>query len=183
LRSAPPRAGGRRRPAPEGVVEVFVADEQDAIPVDVARWARLAESVLDAEGIRGEAELSLLFVDETAMADLNRRFRDADGATDVLAFPLDDDLIEIGGSDRVATGPDRHPPEVADAPLLLGDVVVCPAVAATNAAERSRSLDDELALLVVHGVLHVLGMDHAEPADAARMQARERDLLERFHRA
>jgi probable rRNA maturation factor len=56
-------------------------------------------------------------------------------------------------------------------------------VAATNAGERTRPLDDELALLVVHGVLHVLGMDHAEPADAARMQARERDLLERFHRA
>jgi probable rRNA maturation factor len=166
------------------VVEVFVADEQDAVPVDVARWARLAESVLDAEGIRGEAELSLLFVDETAMAELNRRFRATDGGTDVLAFPLDDDLIELGGgSDPVAKGPDRRPPEMTDAPLLLGDVVVCPAVAATNAAERSRSLDDELALLVVHGVLHVLGMDHAEPADAARMQARERDLLERFHRA
>ena len=183
MRPAPPSARGRRRPPPDGVIEVFVADEQDAIPIDVARWARLAESVLDAEDIRGDAELSLLFVGETAMADLNRRFRGTDGATDVLAFPLDDDLIELGGGpERAAAGPDRAPPEVADAPLLLGDVVVCPSVAAANAAERSRSFDDELALLVVHGVLHVLGMDHAEPADAARMQARERDLLERFHR-
>jgi probable rRNA maturation factor len=65
--------------------------------------------------------------------------------------------------------------------MLLGDVVVCPAVAARQAPTHAGSYDDELALLVVHGVLHVLGMDHAEPDEAARMQARERELLDRYH--
>jgi len=71
--------------------------------------------------------------------------------------------------------------EPADLPLLLGDVVVCPAVAERQAPEHAGSYDDELALLVVHGVLHVLGHDHAEPDETAAMQARERDLLDRFH--
>ena len=65
--------------------------------------------------------------------------------------------------------------------MLLGDVVVCPAVAARQAPEHAGSYDDELALLVVHGVLHVLGMDHAEAGEAAAMQARERELLDRYH--
>ncbi len=65
--------------------------------------------------------------------------------------------------------------------MLLGDVVVCPAIAARQAPAHAGSYDDEIALLVVHGVLHVLGMDHAEPADEAAMQARERELLDRHH--
>ena len=76
-------------------------------------------------------------------------------------------------------GPDREPP--TEVPLLLGDVVVCPAVAARNAPTHAGTYDDEIALLVVHGILHVLGMDHAEADEAAAMQARERDLLGRFH--
>ena len=83
--------------------------------------------------------------------------------------------------DAGSTGPDREPPELAELPMLLGDVVVCPAVAARKAPEHAGSYDDELALLVVHGVLHVLGMDHAEPEEAAAMQARERELLDRYH--
>ena len=62
-------------------------------------------------------------------------------------------------------------------------MVVCPAVAARQAPEHAGSYDDELALLVVHGVLHVLGMDHADPTEAAAMQARERELLDRYHHA
>ncbi len=172
----------QRRSGPEGAVTVFAADEQVAVPIDALRWAVLAEQVLSAEGVRGEVELSLLFVDEEAMADLNRRFLDASGPTDVLAFPIDaDDLDLWQGSDPTLTGPDREPPDPSDAPVLLGDVVLCPAVAARNAPEHAGTLDDELALLVVHGVLHVLGHDHAEPAARAAMWARERDLLERFH--
>jgi probable rRNA maturation factor len=181
LRSAPPRPGGRRRRAPDGEVEVFVADEQDAVPVDVARWARLAESVLDAEGIRGDAELSLLFVDEDAIAELNQRFMDAEGPTDVLAFPIDDPAVSGRWPDAGTAGPDRDDPEPSDLPLLLGDVVVCPSVARRQAPGHAGTYEDELALLVVHGVLHVLGHDHAEPGEAALMQSRERDLLERFH--
>ncbi|MCB1039254.1 MAG: rRNA maturation RNase YbeY, partial [Acidimicrobiales bacterium] len=111
----------------------------------------------------------------------NQRFMGHDGPTDVLAFPIDDDDVLIGRSpDGSSSGPDRGPSD--DVPLLLGDVVVCPAVAARNAPSHAGTYDDELALLVVHGILHVLGHDHAEPDETAVMQAKERDLLSRFHR-
>ncbi len=75
-----------------GLVDVFAADEQADEPVDTLRWARLAGAVLEAEGVRGDAEVSLLFVDETAMAELNQRFLGHSGPTDVLAFPIDGDV-------------------------------------------------------------------------------------------
>ncbi|HKH24607.1 MAG TPA: rRNA maturation RNase YbeY [Acidimicrobiales bacterium] len=170
-----------RRHGPEGDVQVYGADEQHAAPVDVGRWVELAREVLLAEGVRGEAELSLLFVDEGTIVDLNRRFMEAEGPTDVLAFPIDDPVEAGRWPDAGTAGPDREDPEPADLPLLLGDVVVCPAVAERQAPDHAGSYDDELALLVVHGVLHVLGHDHAEPDETAAMQARERDLLDRFH--
>lgn len=177
-----PSASRRRRPPDDGDVEVFAADEQDALPVDVDRWARLADHVLRDRGIRGDAELSLLFISEDDMVSLNTRFMGGDGATDVLAFPIDDDLVETGRfPDAGTAGPDRSGPEPADAPLLLGDVVICPAVASANAPDHAGSYDDELALLVVHGVLHVLGFDHAEPGERETMQACERRLLSRHH--
>jgi probable rRNA maturation factor len=171
----------RRRPPAEGEVEVFGVDEQGDEPVVLARWVDLATNVLLDSGVRGEAELSLLFVDEAVMSDLNHRFMGATGATDVLAFPLDDPIDAGRFPDAGTTGPDRDPPEIAELPLLLGDVVICPAVAARQAPEHAGSYDDELALLVVHGVLHVLGMDHADSEEAAAMQARERELLDRYH--
>jgi probable rRNA maturation factor len=171
----------RRRPPAEGEVEVFGVDEQSEQPVELARWVDLATNVLHDAGVRGEAELSLLFVEESVMAELNHRFMGADGSTDVLAFPLDDPIDTGRWPDSGSTGPDRDPPEIAELPVLLGDVVVCPAVAARQAPEHAGSLVDEMALLVVHGVLHVLGMDHADPAQAASMQARERELLDRYH--
>jgi probable rRNA maturation factor len=175
--------GTRRRIPDEGDLEVFAADEQDEQPVDVARWARLAEAVVRAEGIDGDAELSLLFVSEDVITDLNRRFLAGDGPTDVLSFPIDDDVAELSRApDAATTGPDRSPLDFASAPLLLGDVVICPAVAARNAPTHAGSYEDELALLVVHGVLHVLGHDHAEVAEAEAMRAREAELLARFHR-
>lgn len=181
----PPSRPTRRRAPDDGSVSVFVADEQGAgerHPVDVARWAGLAEAVLAAEGIVGDTELSVLFVDRDTMAELNARFMGAEGATDVLAFPLDGALVEPGRQpDGGFAGPDREPPAPDELPLLLGDVVVCPAVAAANAPEHAGTYDDELALLLVHGILHLLGMDHAEPDDRAAMQARERDLLARLH--
>jgi probable rRNA maturation factor len=156
-------------PDGEGEVKVFGADEQEAAPVDVERWVELARNVLVSEGVAGDAELSLLFVDEDTISGLNRRFMDTDGPTDVLAFPIDD---PAGRGGARSAGPE---------PLLLGDVVVCPAVAERQAPEHAGSYDDELALLVVHGVLHVLGHDHARLDEAATMQARERELLQRFH--
>jgi len=167
---------------------VFGVDEQDDHPVDVGRWVRLAEDVLAAEAVRRDSELSLLFVDGPTMAELNERHMGKPGATDVLAFPIDDDAVDPGRwPDGGSTGPDRPPLDLDELPTLLGDVVVCPAVAAAQAPAHAGehhdgSLDDEIALLVVHGILHVLGHDHAEPDETARMQAKERQLLERFHR-
>jgi probable rRNA maturation factor len=176
-----PGVARRRRRPPEGEVEVFGVDEQEDQPVDLGRWVELARAVLVDSGIRGEAELSLLFVAEPVIAELNGRYMGKDGPTDVLAFPIDDPIDAGRWPDSGSTGPDREPPELGELPLLLGDVVICPKVAAEQAPTHAGSYDDELALLVVHGVLHVLGMDHAEPDEATAMQARERELLDKHH--
>jgi probable rRNA maturation factor len=176
----PARGRPRRRRADEGDLEVFVADEQTEREIEPARWEALARAVLVAEGVSGEAELALLFVDEATIADLNQTFMGADGPTDVLAFPIDDEEVGVGRSpDGSTSGPDRDP--FGDVPLLLGDVVICPAVAARNAPTHAGTYDDEIALLVVHGVLHVLGWDHATPEETSQMQARERELLDQHH--
>jgi probable rRNA maturation factor len=146
-------------------VAVVAADEQaaaDRVAVDVERWAALAAAVLTAEGAGGE--LTLTFVDRDEIAALNAEHLGTSGPTDVLSFPLDDVAGAIPG-----------------VPVLLGDVVVCPAVAAAQAPTHAGTVEDELALLVVHGVLHVLGHDHAEDADASAMRARERELLQVHH--
>jgi probable rRNA maturation factor len=179
-----PFSGRRRRLPDEGELEVFVGDEQSDHPVDTSRWQRLAEKVLRHEGLRGEAELSVLFVDETTIADLNARFMGASGSTDVLSFPLEEELVEPGRfPDSGTTGPmdPRTRGEPPEPPLLLGDVVICPAVAARNAPTHAGTYDDELALLLVHGILHILGEDHADPAEEAAMQAKERELLALYH--
>lgn len=167
-------------------VEVFGADEQADQPVDTLKWVRLAEAVLDAEGVRGDTEVSLLFVDEPSIADLNKRFLGNDGPTDVLAFPIDEEPIESGRSpDSGGTGP-GYSSDASDVPTLLGDVVICPAVAKRNAADHASAnhggtYEDEVALLVVHGLLHLLGMDHVDSEEAEVMESRERDLLARFY--
>jgi probable rRNA maturation factor len=161
-------------------VQVFGADEQEAVPVDVLRYVRLAQLVLTSERAPTDAELSVIFVDEGAISDLNERFLEVSGPTDVLAFPLDDDVTPGGRQpDEGGRGP-GSPPEPSDLPTVLGDVVVCPEVARRQAVEHGHSVDDELALLVVHGVLHLLDYDHAEPDEAERMRRRERELLDRF---
>ncbi len=144
---------------------VVVADERGdpesaEVSVDAGRWRRLALDVLADVGANGE--LTLTFVDRVDIAELNAEHMGKDGPTDVLSFPMDDEPLE-------------------GVPALLGDIVVSPAVAADQAPEHAGTLDDELALLVVHGILHVLGHDHAEPDETAVMRARELDLLERFH--
>jgi probable rRNA maturation factor len=137
--------------------------------------------VLDDEGVPADAEVSLIFVDEDAIADLNHRFLDGTGPTDVLAFPIDHEPAPGGRRpDSGGRGP-GSPADADEPPLVLGDVVICPAVAARQAPEHGNAAADETALLVVHGLLHLLGHDHAEPDDAAAMQARERELLARHH--
>jgi probable rRNA maturation factor len=162
-------------------VEVFAADEQSDQPVDTLRWIRLAEAVLQEEELAGDAELSVLFVDERSISELNARFLGKDGPTDVLAFPIDEEPVESGRSpDSGGTGPGM-PSEPEDMPVLLGDIVICPAVAFRNAPEHAGTYEDELALLVVHGLLHLMGMDHDEDDEAEEMEAKERELLARHH--
>jgi probable rRNA maturation factor len=162
-------------------IDVFAADEQQAHPIDVARWAGLARQVLAARGVKGETEVSLLFVDEDAMAALNEQFLGKSGPTDVLSFPIEDEPGPTGRSpDLGGSGPGSSAEE--GTLTLLGDVVICPAVASRNAEEHAVSLDDEVALLVVHGLLHLLGMDHEVEAEAERMEALEQQLLARFYR-
>jgi probable rRNA maturation factor len=171
-----------RRVGGEGAIQVFCADEQSEVAVDVDRWRRLAGSVLAAEGVKGAAELSVLFVDDATIAEMNRVHMGKDGPTDVLAFPIDAVVVgDSPGPGRVSRGPDRPEADADDHPLLLGDVVVCPAVASRQAPTHAGTLDDEIALLVTHGVLHVLGYDHADDDQRIAMQRRETALLEEFH--
>lgn len=142
---------------------VVVADERapnEPPAIDCDRWGDLAGAVLADEGADGE--LTLTFVDVAEMTALNAEAMGKVGPTDVLSFPLDDEPM----------------PGV---PTLLGDVVICPAVAAEQFADHAGTLDDEIALLVVHGILHVLGHDHDEPGQTAIMRRRELELLERHH--
>lgn len=179
---ARPRLGRRRKVGGDGEPEVFCADELGEGSIDIGRWSQLATAVLHSEGVRGLAELSVLYVGEDAIAELNQLYMGKAGPTDVLAFPIDAGEVEvIAGPGGMSRGPDRAPVDVGDLPLLLGDVVICPPVAASQAADHAGTLDDELALLLVHGVLHVLGYDHAEPDEQAIMQRRERELLEEHH--
>jgi len=155
------RRAGDPAPVP---VDIIADDAQDDVGLDVDGLVALAGAVLHAEGVHGPAELNLSFVDEPTMAELNAAHMGESGATDVLAFPLDD--------------PDE--PRPAGMSALLGDVVICPAVAGRYAAVHARTVEHELALLVVHGILHVLGHDHAEPDEAAEMMAHEQHHLRAF---
>ena len=145
---------------PSSVIDVDVDNRQDGVVVATDRLCDLLGCVLADQGIGPQAEVGLAFVDVAEMTELNRVHMGGSGPTDVLAFPIDG---------AVAAPPDQ--------PALLGDIVVCPSVA----LESGESPADELALLVVHGALHLLGHDHAEPEESAVMKDLERTLLERYH--
>ena len=138
---------------------VFLADEQD-LDVDAADLVALAHHVLAERRVPGDMEVSLLLVDESTIAGLNAKHLGHDGPTDVLAFPIDE--------------PGESPPA---GPAILGDVVLCPTVARRQAAERGTPVHAELQLLTVHGLLHLLGMDHAEPEEEREMFALTDRLL------
>jgi probable rRNA maturation factor len=164
-------------------LDIHAADEQATHPIALDRWTELARSALVAEGIGDDTEVSLLFVDEETIAALNERFLGKQGPTDVLSFPIEDEVERSGRSpDQGGTGPGSLSAETGRL-LLLGDVVICPSIAARNAVDHGVSLDDELALLVVHGILHLLGMDHELDEEAERMEQREQQLLAQFHRS
>lgn len=142
---------------------VFLADEQSD-DVDGDDLVALARHVLSARRVPTDMELSLLLVDRDTMAALNEQHMRKSGPTDVLAFPIDE--------------PGEAPP---DAPAILGDVVLCPAVAAEQAHQFGRTPHDELRLLTVHGILHLLGMDHADPESERAMFGLTDELLDGYH--
>ena len=163
-------------------IDIYAADEQHDVVIDLERWIALANGALRDEGIRGLAEVSLIFADEMTITSLNQQFMGQDGPTDVLSFPIDGEVEPTGRvPDAGGSGPGE--PAMGEIPQLVGDVVICPSVAQRNAVEHECSLDDELALLVVHGVLHLVGWDHVVDEEAERMEARERELLARHYRA
>lgn len=145
-------------------VRVDVEDRQNAMIVDTEHLGALLAQTLTVQHGDVEAEVGLTFIDTDAMAELNVNHMGGSGPTDVLAFPID-------GAPEADEVPDGQP-------AVLGDVVVCPEVA----AHAPQPLADELALLVVHGALHLLGHDHAEPDEKAVMKALEVEMLDRFHR-
>lgn len=159
-----PIPGQRPESDPTEGPEVTVDDLTEAGVDEPDRWAELATTTLVGEGIE-VGTLDLLFVDPPAMAELNRQHMGHDGPTDVLAFPLDADELRRAPA---VVGDDDGPP------LHLGDIVICPRVATEQAPDHCGTVEAELSLLVIHGVLHVLGHDHREEGERLAMQARER---------
>ena len=134
--------------------------------VDEAEVAALARHVLDAMHVHPAAELSVLLVDVEAMTRLHVQWMSQEGPTDVLSFPMDE----------LRPGREGEPSPAG----LLGDVVLCPEVAAAQAAAAGHATAEELLLLTAHGVLHLLGYDHAEPEEEAEMFGLQRQLLLEF---
>lgn len=141
-------------------------NNESGIAVDEAALARLGRFVLNSLYVHPEAELSIILVDTEAMERLHVEWMDEPGPTDVLSFPMD----EL----RPGT-PGRQTPAG-----VLGDVVLCPQVAEEQAAKAGHSTADELLLLTTHGMLHLLGYDHAEPDEEKEMFALQRELLAGF---
>ena len=126
-------------------------NNESGVPVDEQRLVALALFALDALRIHPQAELSVLLVDEPTMAAYHEKYMDEPGPTDVLSFPMD----EL-----------RPPKDGEDPPLgMLGDIVLCPEVTAAQASDSNRTPDEEADYLLIHGLLHLLGYDHAEPEE------------------
>jgi probable rRNA maturation factor len=156
-----------------GGVSIEIANESGA-EVDEAALAGLARHVLDGMGVHPLAELSVLLVDEPAMAELHVRWMGESGPTDVLAFPMDELWPPQPGGVR---GEHAAAGEPAGPPGLLGDVVICPQVASEQARKAAHAVAEEIELLCTHGILHLLGYDHGDPDEHARMFGLQDALL------
>jgi probable rRNA maturation factor len=152
-------------------VSIEVANES-GVAVDESALASVARHVLVAMRVNPAAELSIMVVTTEVMTELHERWMDEPGPTDVMAFPMDELVDESRRPDA---------PEIG--PALLGDVVLCPAFAAAQARKAGHGLGDELALLTVHGVLHLLGYDHAEPEQEREMFGLQNALLAEWQSA
>ncbi|MGV8883424.1 MAG: rRNA maturation RNase YbeY [Rhodoglobus sp.] len=141
-------------------------NNESAVEVDEAAIQRLAVYALDQLHVHPDAELAIMFVDEAAMEQLHVQWMDEPGPTDVLSFPMDE--LRPGSEDNMTP------------PGLLGDIVVCPQVAIAQAETAGHTAIEEMLLLTTHGILHLLGFDHAEPEDEKEMFGLQRDLLVGF---
>lgn len=151
-------------------VSIEIANES-GVAVDEPSIVSAARFALDRMGVSPLAELSVLLVELDVMADLHERWMDLPGPTDVMAFPMD----ELDSA--------RRPDAAGLGPALLGDIVLCPAFAKDQAKKAGHGLLDELHLLTVHGVLHLLGYDHAEPAEEREMFTLQNRILADFRSA
>jgi probable rRNA maturation factor len=131
-------------------------NNESGAEADELAISSVARHVLDTLGVNPMAELSILIVDTIAMSTLHKQWMDLDGPTDVMAFPMD-------------TLEDKPGLEAEPGPALLGDVILCPEVAAKQAEAAGHTTDAELFLLTTHGVLHLLGYDHGEPDEEREM--------------
>jgi probable rRNA maturation factor len=141
-------------------------NNESTIPVDEAAIQRLAAFALDTMHVHADAELAIVLVDEGAMEQLHVQWMDEPGPTDVLSFPMDE--LRPGTADQETP------------PGLLGDIVLCPQVAQAQAETAGHSTMEELLLLTTHGILHLLGFDHAEPDEEKEMFGIQRDILVGF---
>ncbi|MBF0673270.1 rRNA maturation RNase YbeY [Salinibacterium sp. dk2585] len=141
-------------------------NNESVVEVDEAALQRLATYALDELHVHPDAELSIVLVDEAAMEQLHVQWMDEPGPTDVLSFPMDE--LRPGTEDAITPAG------------LLGDVVLCPQVAQAQAETAGHSLGDELLMLTTHGILHLLGFDHAEPEEEREMFGLQRDILVGF---
>ncbi|MEN9603840.1 MAG: hypothetical protein RLZZ06_143 [Actinomycetota bacterium] len=142
-------------------------NNESAIAVDESRVLALASFALDSLRIHPDAELAIQFVDEEAMTELHIQWMDEQGPTDVLSFPMDE--LRPGNELELS------------APGLLGDIVVCPQVAEKQAVTAGHEAINEILLLTTHGILHLLGYDHAEPEEEKEMFGLQREILAAFY--
>ena len=141
-------------------------NNESGVEVDEAGLVRLAAYALDFLHVHPDADLAIVLVDEAAMEQLHVQWMDEPGPTDVLSFPMDE--LRPGTEEEITPAG------------LLGDIVLCPQVAIEQARSAGHSTQDELNLLTAHGILHLLGFDHAEPDEEREMFGLQRDILVGF---
>lgn len=146
-------------------MSVDVANETGAA-IELTEFAAVTRFVLDEMHVHPQAEVFIRFVEEDEMAELHEKWLDLPGPTDVMSFPMDE-LRPGKDAEHLSEG-------------CLGDIVICPSVAAKQARDAGHSSADEMLLLTIHGLLHLLGFDHAEPADEKVMFDLQRKLLLTF---
>ncbi|MBO3664155.1 rRNA maturation RNase YbeY [Microbacterium stercoris] len=145
---------------------VIEINNESAVDIDETVLLRLTQHNLAALNVSPDADVAIVLVDEGAMEQLHLQWMDEPGPTDVLSFPMDE--LRPGTEDQ---------PTPAG---LLGDIVLCPQVAESQAETAGHSTQDELILLTTHGLLHLLGYDHAEPEDEREMFALQKELIAAF---